>query len=79
MPAPSLDVPRWRLRNQRLVGAPLPTPAEVVGWFGAIQAQEYAGAKWAVAQRTRGMVEGDVEDAVRDGAIVRTHALRQSW
>jgi len=79
MPAPWFDVPRWRLRNQRLVGAPLPTPAEVVGWFGAIQAQEYAGAKWAVAQRTRGMVEGDVEDAVRDGAIVRTHALRQTW
>lgn len=79
MPARSFDIAQWRMRNQRLVGAPLPTPADVVGWFGAVQAQEYAGAKWAVAQRTRGATEGDVEGAVRDGAIVRTHVLRETW
>ena len=49
---------RWtsrsqRLRNQRLVGQPFATPEEVVGWLGAVQAQDYAGAKWAIAQRTR--------------------------
>lgn len=75
----SFDIARWRLHSQRLVSAPLRTPAEVVGWFGAIQAQEYAGAMWAVAQRTRGAVESDVEGAVRDGAIVRTHVMRQTW
>jgi hypothetical protein len=79
MPARPFDIARWRLRNQRLVGTPLPTATEVVGWFGAIQAQEYAGATWAVAQRTLDAVQCDIDDAVRDGAIVRTHALRETW
>lgn len=79
MPARSFDVARWRLRNQRLIGAPLSSPADVVGWFGVMQAQEYADAKWAVAQRTRGADERDVEAAVRDGVIVRTHVFRQTW
>lgn len=38
------DIPRLRLHNQRLSGWKLGTPAEVVGWLGAVQAQDYAGA-----------------------------------
>ena len=40
-----------RLRNSRLVGAPLETPAEVVGWFGAVQAQDIPGSLWGISQR----------------------------
>jgi len=29
----------------------------VVGWLGAVQAQDYAAAKWAVAQRTQGITD----------------------
>src|SRR5262245_302167 len=74
-----LDIARTRLRNQRLIGKPFATPEEVVGWLGAVQAQDYAGAKWAVAQRTAGCSDADVEQACRDGRILRTHVLRPTW
>jgi hypothetical protein len=31
----------WRLRSQKLVGTTCRTPAEVVGWLGAMEAQDY--------------------------------------
>ena len=34
-----------RLRNQRLVGSNLRTPESVVAWLGAVQSQDYAGAR----------------------------------
>jgi len=70
---------RERLQSQRLVGAPFKTPEEVVGWLGAVQAQDYGGAKWAVAQRTKACGDADVEEACRDGRILRTHVLRPTW
>jgi hypothetical protein len=40
-----------RLRNQQLAASACRTPADVVGWFGAVQAQDQPGARWAVGQR----------------------------
>ena len=77
--SPSLDVARERLRNQRLIGAPFATPEEAVGWLGAVQAQDYAGAKWALGQRTKACRDADVEQACRDGRILRTHVMRPTW
>jgi hypothetical protein len=73
------DIARRRLANQRLIGAPFATPAEVVRRLGAVQSQDYAGGKWAVAQRTPGATDADVERALTDGAILRTHVLRPTW
>ncbi|MFN2546390.1 MAG: winged helix DNA-binding domain-containing protein [Myxococcales bacterium] len=75
----SPDLLRVRLRNQRLVGPRCRTPAEVVGWFGAVQAQDYAAAKWALALRTRRATERDVEAAFDRRDIIRTHVLRPTW
>lgn len=75
----SLDIARERLRNQCLAEAAFDKPEDVVRWLGAVQAQEYAFAKWAVAQRTRGVKETEVEQAFTDGTILRTHALRPTW
>jgi hypothetical protein len=36
-----------RLYNQKLLHTPFKTLAEIVTWMGAVQAQDYAGAKWA--------------------------------
>jgi hypothetical protein len=36
------DVLRKRLRYQGLAGAPFTGVADVVGWLGAVQSQEYA-------------------------------------
>ena len=73
------DITRQRLANQHLVGPRLEKPSDVVATLGAIQAQDYAGAKWAVAQRTRDAVDTTVERALIDGSIIRTHVLRPTW
>jgi winged helix DNA-binding protein len=73
------DIARRRLANQHLMAATLTTPADVVRLLGAVQAQDYGGAKWAVALRTRGAVDGVVEQALTDGSIIRTHVLRPTW
>jgi len=68
-----------RMRSQRLWGAGLTTPEEVVGWLGAMQAQDFLVAKWSVAQRAVGVDEAAMDRAFADGAILRTHLLRPTW
>lgn len=74
-----LDIPRQRLLNQRLVGTPLEKPDEVVRWLGAVQAQDYGGAKWALAQRTGGATNAEIDQLFAEGVILRTHVLRPTW
>jgi len=74
------EIARLRLRRQSLTGTPLPTPEAVVGWLGAVQAQEFGVAKWSIAQRSRGRVtSADLDRALAEGRILRTHALRSTW
>jgi hypothetical protein len=69
-----------RLRNSRLVGPPLETPADVVGWFGAVQSQDVPGALWGMAQRMEpGQTIAGLGATMDDGRILRTHALRPTW
>lgn len=75
----ALDIINHRLRNQRLIGTPLATPADVVGWLGAVQAQEYGDAKWALALRARRTSDDEIERAFAAGTILRTHVLRPTW
>jgi hypothetical protein len=74
-----LEIAHRRVRAQHLAGKGLADPVAVVRHFGAMQAQEYAMAKWAIGQRTRGFDDAAVQEAVDDGRIVRTHALRPTW
>jgi hypothetical protein len=74
-----LEIAHRRLHNQHLSVAPLTDPVAVVRHFGAMQAQEYAVAKWSVAQRTSGFDDAAMQRAVDEGAILRTHALRPTW
>ena len=71
-----MTVAQQRLRAQRLAGTAFATPADVVSWFGAVQAQDYAGALWALGLRTTGATEASVEQALVDRSIVRTWPLR---
>jgi hypothetical protein len=71
-----VDLIRQRLRTQRLTGPPFSTPVEAVRFFGAVQAQDYYGALWAIGQRTKGATEPLVERAVTDRIIVRSWPLR---
>jgi hypothetical protein len=53
--------------------------ADVVSWLGAVQAQDYGAAKWALALRMRGAAVDAIERALDDGRIVRTHLMRPTW
>jgi hypothetical protein len=81
-----------RLRNQKLFSSEFQRPVEVVRWMGAVQAQDFNGAKWALALRMRALsgdageqatndvIENDViEKAFNQGEILRTHLLRPTW
>lgn len=76
---PALHIVQQRLHNQHLLGAPFARPDEVVGWFGAVQAQEYPGATWGIAQRTGGLTQATIDQAFAAGALLRTHAMRPTW
>jgi hypothetical protein len=74
------EIARLRLRRQHLTGTPLPTPEAVVGWLGAVQAQEFGVAKWSIARRSRGRVtSADLDRALAASRILRTHLFRATW
>src|SRR5262245_43875264 len=74
-----LDIPGLRLANQHLISPTATDPVAVVRRLGAVQSQDYAGAKWAIGMRTAGLTDADVERALHAGSIVRTHVLRPTW
>ncbi len=74
-----IDILSYRLHNQRLSQTEFTSPAEVVSWFGAVQAQDFAGAKWAVGQRVRNATEAEIDRAFNEGKILRTHVMRPTW
>ena len=75
----ALDILQHRLHNQLLSQTKFTQPSQVVAWLGAVQSQDYAGAKWAVAQRTKGLSDAEIEEAFAGGGILRTHFLRPTW
>jgi Winged helix DNA-binding domain len=74
-----MNVAYARLHNQRLSSSPFTKPADVVSWLGAVQAQEYPGARWALALRMRRATDSGIERAFAAGEILRTHVLRPTW
>jgi hypothetical protein len=65
--------------NQQLVGTTLHQPEEIVQWLAAMQAQEYAMAKWAIGLRLSDPTDATIERAFNEGRILRTHVLRPTW
>ena len=50
--------------------------AEVVRWMTAMQAQDFAGAKWSIGLRVPGSAESEIDAAFADGTIVRSWPMR---
>ena len=69
-------IAQLRLQRQRIVGAKFDTPAEVVAWLGAIQAQDYASSLWAIGLRMHEATRAAVEQAIAERRIVRTWPMR---
>src|SRR6266566_3758557 len=74
----NLDIAHRRLHNQHITWRTLETPQALVEWLGAVQAQDFAAAKWALGLRLQGVTDDDIEQAFTDGAILRTHVMRRS-
>jgi len=73
------EIARQRFFNQSIARTEFEKPDEVVAWLGAMQAQEYAMAKWGIAQRMKEITDSEIDKAFANGAILRTHLLRPTW
>ena len=65
------------MASQFLAAPSASTAAAVVGALGAVQAQDYAGAKWAVAQRTKGATDADVERELTAARACKGQRVRE--
>src|SRR5215216_2184989 len=70
------DIARLRLINQQIACSTCATPGEVVQWLGAVQAQDYLGALWALGLRLPNATEQMIEQAIAERTIVRTWPMR---
>ena len=73
------DIIQLRLYNQLLTNNKFTNPGEAVSWFGAVQSQDFEGAKWAIGQRIDGSTEAKIQQAYDNGEIIRTHVMRPTW
>jgi hypothetical protein len=71
-----MNIPELRLASQRLSDGKFDSAEEVVRWMGAMQAQDYGQALWAIASRMKHGTVADVERAIEDGKILRTWPMR---
>jgi hypothetical protein len=70
------DISHCRLYQQQLTQTLFDKPGDVVSRFGAMQAQDYLAALWAIGRRTKNCTEADVEQAILKKEIIRTWPLR---
>jgi hypothetical protein len=75
----NLDIVQQRIYNQHVARQTFKKPAEIVRYMGAVQAQDYAGAKWAIGLRLQNGTDAAVDKAMANGSIIRTHVLRPTW
>jgi len=73
------EIAARRLQGQRLIGEPFSSALEAIRSFGAVQAQDYGAAKWALGQRSVGATDAELDRLFDQGAILRTHVMRPTW
>jgi hypothetical protein len=74
-----VEIANTRLINQQIEQPRFKGVKELVDWMGALQAQDYGMAKWAIGVRIPGATDKIVETAISKGEIIRTHILRPTW
>ena len=73
------EISRLRMLNQQIEGSVSTTPKELVSSMGAMQAQDFAMAKWAIGLRIPESTQLSIEAAYNAGEIIRTHLMRPTW
>ncbi|WP_295126252.1 winged helix DNA-binding domain-containing protein [uncultured Chitinophaga sp.] len=69
---------KLRLQQQLISHQPFTAAGDVVHALGAMQAQDFAGAKWSIALRLPQATEDDIDDAIAKKQVIRTWALRNT-
>jgi hypothetical protein len=70
------NIAHLRLFNQSIAPAAFEKPGDVVKSLGALQAQDYLGALWAIGLRVKAATEKTIEQAICDRKIIRTWPMR---
>lgn len=73
------DIALLRLGSQHVGGKIDKSPAALVAWMGAMQAQDYGMARLAVGIRVPRTNSTIVQTAIDRGEVIRTHVLRPTW
>ena len=73
------EISTIRLCQQQITSSDFQTARELINWKGAMQAQEFNHAKWAVGLRLSNFTEKQIEEAFNRGEILRTHLMRPTW
>lgn len=75
----AIDIAAIRLKNQQLIHPMFDHPLDVVKWMGAMQCQDFAMCRWAIALRMKKPGRKAVEEAFNRGDLLRTHLNRATW
>lgn len=73
------EVAKLRLLNQQIAATKFKRAKSLVAWMGALQAQDFAMAKWAIGARLSNATDQTIEEAISKGEVLRTHLLRPTW
>jgi hypothetical protein len=73
------EISNFRLTSQKVEKSEFTSPQEIVSWMGAMQAQDYLMAKWAVGIRLLNSTDDTIVNAFNKGEIIRTHLMRPTW
>ncbi len=73
------EILKLRLYNSGLSHSQFKSAADAVSHLGAVQAQDFAAAKWSLGLRIKNSIDADIEKAFNEGAILRTHVMRPTW
>jgi hypothetical protein len=73
------EIINLRLSNHALAEPGFGNASDVVSHFGAIQAQDYGMALWAIGLRMENPLKNTIESQLKGGIILRTHILRPTW
>jgi len=72
-------ISQLRFQSQHIGGNKFNSVKQLAAFMGAIQAQDYGMAKYAIGARLKNVDDEVVEQAINKAEIIRTHVLRPTW
>jgi hypothetical protein len=75
----TIELAKIRMASQQIGGTRFKNAKNVLEWMGAMQAQDYSMAKWAIGIRLSNSTDKEINSAMDNGDILRTHLLRPTW